>query len=127
MGWAAERVLVERREAGGAVPSLLGRQVGGMGEALEAVGRQLTKEMTQQAVEEILGETLYKDAGTGLRIHEVTIYETPNCWTRCTVDSVSDRERQNFREVRGTEISEYALSKGVVEYDDRRIVNNFLV
>jgi len=71
---------------------------------------------------DILGDTLYKDAGTGLRIHEVTIYETPNCWTRCTSESISDRERRNFWEVRGTEISEYALSKGVVEYDDRRVV-----
>jgi 6-pyruvoyltetrahydropterin/6-carboxytetrahydropterin synthase len=71
---------------------------------------------------EVLGDTLYKDAGTGLRIHEVTIYETPNCWTRCTSESISDRERRNFWEVRGTEISEYALSKGVVEYDDRKVV-----
>lgn len=70
---------------------------------------------------DILSNTLYKDTPTGLQIHEVTIYETPNCWTKCTAESISLLEYANFKKVREQEISNYALDKGVVEYDDRKL------
>lgn len=68
----------------------------------------------------ILSETLYGDSKTGLNIHRVTIYETPNCWTECFQDSISSAEEKHFRSTRQTEIANYALEKGVVEYDDRK-------
>jgi 6-pyruvoyltetrahydropterin/6-carboxytetrahydropterin synthase len=70
---------------------------------------------------EILSDTLYKDSKTGLKIHKVTIYETPNCYTECLAESISTKEWNNFNLERRNEISEYAESKGVLEYDDRKI------
>jgi 6-pyruvoyltetrahydropterin/6-carboxytetrahydropterin synthase len=72
---------------------------------------------------EILSDTLYKNAPTGLKIHKVTIYETPNCWTECVSESISTKEWNAFNLERRHEISEYAKSKGVLEYDDRKIKN----
>ena len=69
---------------------------------------------------EILADTLYHDAPTGLKIHGVKIYETPNCWTECFSDSISDNERENFYSTRGGEISKYATDMGIFEYDDRK-------
>ena len=75
---------------------------------------------------EILADTLYKGTPTGLKIHKVVIYETPNCWTECTLDSISDNESRSFYIERLKEISEYAKSKGIVEYDDRKYQLNKL-
>ena len=56
-----------------------------------------------------------------LRIHKVTIYETPNCWTECVRESISDVEAGNWMKVRYDEVTKYALDKGVIEYDDRKL------
>lgn len=73
---------------------------------------------------EILFDEMYKDKNTGLKIHKVTIYETPNCATECTSDSIPEKERVNFRSARFNEIKAYADEKGMVEYDDRKISCN---
>ena len=70
---------------------------------------------------QILTDELYKDAPTGLQIHNVKIYETPNCWTDCNNESISITESANFSMARRKELVEYAKSKGVLEYDDRKI------
>jgi 6-pyruvoyltetrahydropterin/6-carboxytetrahydropterin synthase len=70
---------------------------------------------------EILSKTLYGHARTGLRIHDVTIYETPNCWTKCITDSITGAERLNFERARGKQIIQYAEAKGIIEYDDRKL------
>jgi 6-pyruvoyltetrahydropterin/6-carboxytetrahydropterin synthase len=70
---------------------------------------------------EILTNELYQNTPTGLEIHNVKIYETPNCWTDCNFNSIADTERENFYKSRLVEIVEYAQSKGVLEYDDRKI------
>lgn len=70
---------------------------------------------------EVLTNELYQDAPTGLEIHNVKIYETPNCWTTCTFNSISSVERQNFYSTRLKELVDYANLKGVLEYDDRKI------
>jgi len=70
---------------------------------------------------EILFDAMYAHTPTGLKIHRVTIYETPNCWTEVKSASIPDVERDNFRSVRYTEIMDYAKTKGVLEYDDRKI------
>ncbi len=56
-----------------------------------------------------------------LWIEKITIYETPNCYTECTKESISDEESVNFYKSKGQAIEDYAVAKGIVEYDDRKI------
>lgn len=56
-----------------------------------------------------------------LDIHEVELFETPNCSTVVNIDSIPDEERYRFCEIREDEIREYANQKGYIEYDDREI------
>lgn len=70
---------------------------------------------------EILFDEMYKKKSTGLKIHRVVIYETPNCWTEVKAASITDAERENFRAARMKEIKAYAKKKGILEYDDRKI------
>lgn len=60
----------------------------------------------------------YKD----LRIHKVTIHETPNCYTACTKESISPQEANNWMQTRYREVLKYAQDKGIVEYDDRKLL-----
>ncbi len=73
---------------------------------------------------EILTNELYSKAVTGLKIYNVRIYETPNCYTDCTLESITNSERTNFYNVRYKEVSNYAKLKGIIEYDDRKINTN---
>ena len=70
---------------------------------------------------DILSHTLYAKAPTGLKIHKVQMYETPNCSTECFRESISDNEQARFMDANGIQIKNYALEKGVLEYDDRKI------
>jgi 6-pyruvoyltetrahydropterin/6-carboxytetrahydropterin synthase len=56
-----------------------------------------------------------------LRISKVTIYETPNCSTICSKESISDAEANAWMNVRYAEVNKYAVDKGIFEYDDRKI------
>lgn len=60
----------------------------------------------------------YKD----LRIHKVTIHETPNCYTVCTKESISPQEANKWMQTRYREVLKYAQDKGIVEYDDRKLL-----
>jgi 6-pyruvoyltetrahydropterin/6-carboxytetrahydropterin synthase len=60
----------------------------------------------------------YKD----LRIHKVTIHETPNCYTACTKESISPQEANKWMQTRYREVLKYAQDKGIVEYDDRKLL-----
>lgn len=55
-----------------------------------------------------------------LSIYQVTLWETPNCYTECFSGSINEREELNFTDTRYDEISGYAAEKGVIEYDDRK-------
>lgn len=70
---------------------------------------------------ELLSNTLYAKTPTGLKIHKVQIYETPNCSTECFADSISEEETENFSKQNAEAIIAYATDKGVLEYDDRKI------
>jgi 6-pyruvoyltetrahydropterin/6-carboxytetrahydropterin synthase len=70
---------------------------------------------------QILTDELYKNTNTGLKIHNVKIYETPNCFTDCDANSFSVNESSNFYNANKDAITEYAKEKGVLEYDDRKI------
>ena len=67
---------------------------------------------------QILFDEVYKDQG--LKIHEVKIYETPNCFTVCTNSSISSQEKMNFNISNYKSIKKYADDMGVLEYDDRK-------
>jgi 6-pyruvoyltetrahydropterin/6-carboxytetrahydropterin synthase len=56
-----------------------------------------------------------------LRIHEVVIYETPNCSTICSKESISKEEAAYWMKSKYAEVHQYALDKGMFEYDDRKI------
>ena len=58
----------------------------------------------------------YKD----LQISQITLYETPNCYTICTTDSVDEQERFNWLKVSGVNVQLYAREKGIMNYDDRK-------
>lgn len=70
---------------------------------------------------DILSHTLYQKSPTGLKIHKVQIYETPNCSTECFRESITDLEQARFMDAQGAGIKAYAEEKGVLEYDDRKI------
>lgn len=55
-----------------------------------------------------------------LKIHKVTIYETPNCSTICIQESISKDEVINWTTTRYEEVAKYAADKGTLEYDDRK-------
>ena len=57
---------------------------------------------------------------TGLKMYQLRLYETPNCYTDCFAESINAEERINFMQARAKEIEQYRDEKGVVEYDDRK-------
>jgi 6-pyruvoyltetrahydropterin/6-carboxytetrahydropterin synthase len=69
----------------------------------------------------IIAETLYANSKFIIFPSNVRIYETPNCYTDCDASSILKLELENFIETRANLISQYAIEKGVVEYDDRLI------
>lgn len=66
-------------------------------------------------------QILFYSYADKLRIHKVTLWETPNCCTTCIADSISSKEWNNFNSERRWEIASYAEAKGIMEYDDRKI------
>ena len=58
---------------------------------------------------------------SNLKIHKVLLYETPNCYTECIAESISEIEKDNWLETNRTHVEFYRDEKGVFEYDDRKI------
>lgn len=58
-----------------------------------------------------------------LELCKVTLYETPNCFTKCKLKSISLEERNAFFKARFFDIRVYAENKGVIEYDDRKVTS----
>jgi 6-pyruvoyltetrahydropterin/6-carboxytetrahydropterin synthase len=56
----------------------------------------------------------------GIKIHEVKIHETPNCYVECIKESISDTEAMNWMKANYEAVHAYAVDKGVLEYDDRK-------
>ena len=57
-----------------------------------------------------------------LKINKITIYETPNCWTECIKESISDAEAAAWMKARYEEVNKYTVEKGIIEYDDRKLL-----
>jgi 6-pyruvoyltetrahydropterin/6-carboxytetrahydropterin synthase len=58
---------------------------------------------------------------SNLKIYKVLLYETPNCYTECINESISEIERDNWMETNRTHLEFYRDDKGVFEYDDRKL------
>jgi 6-pyruvoyltetrahydropterin/6-carboxytetrahydropterin synthase len=56
-----------------------------------------------------------------LKVHHLRLYETPNCYTDCYKESISQKERDNFSSVHRDQLTKYAHDLGMVEYDDRKL------
>jgi len=57
----------------------------------------------------------------GLKLFQIRLYETPNCWTDCFEESITTEEKFNFLHIHGPELVQYTIDKGMYEYDDRKI------
>jgi 6-pyruvoyltetrahydropterin/6-carboxytetrahydropterin synthase len=55
----------------------------------------------------------------GLKLHEIKLWETPNCCTTCVRESITQDEYDNFLQVNSSGLDEYIQLMGIVEYDDR--------
>jgi 6-pyruvoyltetrahydropterin/6-carboxytetrahydropterin synthase len=55
-----------------------------------------------------------------LKLQKIRLYETPNCYTDCYVDSYSLSEQNNFLNHRKSELETYKQKMGEIEYDDRK-------
>lgn len=73
------------------------------------------------AKEIFLAMTILFTAYENLRIHRVVLYETPNCYTICTKESISAEEAGKWMHKRFPEVMQYRIEKGVVQYDDRKL------
>jgi 6-pyruvoyltetrahydropterin/6-carboxytetrahydropterin synthase len=57
-----------------------------------------------------------------LILEKVRIFETPNCYTDCYANSITEKEKQNFLECNKFQLECYKKTKGTVEYDDRKMI-----
>lgn len=73
------------------------------------------------AKEMFLAMTILFQPYKNLRIHKITLFETPNCFTTCIKESISENEAKNWFETNYQDIENYAKGKGIVEYDDRKL------
>jgi 6-pyruvoyltetrahydropterin/6-carboxytetrahydropterin synthase len=56
-----------------------------------------------------------------LKLQKVRLYETPNCFTDCFMDSITNEEKENFMKFHLSDLEKYKQDLGTVEYDDRKI------
>lgn len=71
------------------------------------------------AKELFLAQSILFDLYDDLWIESICLWETPNCQTICTINSISNNEKNNFILAKSDEIKKYAISKGILEYDNR--------
>lgn len=90
--------------------------------SLSGEGQYCNPSVENIAKEVFLAMTVLFSSYKDLRIHKVTIHETPNCYTSCTKESISPEEAGNWMKVRFQQVLAYAKDKGVVEYDDRKLL-----
>ena len=74
------------------------------------------------AKEIFLAMTLLFKGYNNLKINKVTLWETPNCYTVCLRESISNEEMNNWLLLREEEIMIYSRDKGRIEYDDRKCI-----
>lgn len=55
-----------------------------------------------------------------LKLQEIKLYETPNCFTICYQNSYTQKEKMDFLAANQTELEKYKQNMGKIEYDDRK-------
>lgn len=63
----------------------------------------------------------YLFSDNNLKLSKIRLYETPNCFTDCTIESISLEEKENFLSRHLKDLQKYKQEKGTIEYDDRNI------
>lgn len=87
--------------------------------SLNGEGKYCNPSAENIAKEIFLAMDILFDSYDNLRIHKITLWETPNCYTTCIKDSISIHEWNNFYLENQANILAYAEEKGVINYDDR--------
>ena len=87
---------------------------------LNGAGKYCNPSAENIAKEIFLAMTVLFQSYKDLRIHKITLWETPNCWTTCTKESISNEEASNWMEANYVPVNQYAEAKGVMNYDDRK-------
>lgn len=62
---------------------------------------------------------LFAGRSGGLQISHIRLYETPNCYTDCTQESITAEEELNFCKARQDELIKWREEKGIFDYDAR--------
>lgn len=65
-------------------------------------------------------DLISKNWHPGLELHEVKLWETPNCWCTTVRSSVTTDETSNFYNVHKKDLDAYVTEMGTIEYDDRK-------
>ena len=56
---------------------------------------------------------------SNLKLENIRLFETPNCWVDANEECITEQEKENFKKVRYNEIMKYREEKGIFEYDER--------
>jgi 6-pyruvoyltetrahydropterin/6-carboxytetrahydropterin synthase len=91
--------------------------------SLNGAGEYCNPSVENIAKEVFLAMMVLFSSYKNLRIYRVIIYETPNCSTICSKESISEIEVINWMKIRYAEVHKYATDKGIFEYDDRKLIN----
>jgi len=54
-----------------------------------------------------------------LNLYQIRLYETPNCFTDCFAESITEEEKTNFMDFNKNRLQKYKEEKGIINYDDR--------
>lgn len=87
--------------------------------SLNGSGNYCNPSVENIAKELFLAQEVIFETYPNLWIESVCLWETPNCQTVCTKNSISTEEKENFIKAKKEIIQKYAISKGMLEYDDR--------
>jgi 6-pyruvoyltetrahydropterin/6-carboxytetrahydropterin synthase len=88
--------------------------------SLNGIGQYCNPSVENIAKEMFLAMQILFDKYENLKIHKITLYETPNCFTTCINESISELERDNWCFANLDAVCLYRDEKGIVEYDDRK-------
>lgn len=88
--------------------------------SLNGEGKDCNPSAENIAKEMFLALEILFDNRDDLRIARVRLYETPNCYTDCFEESISDVERKNFLKKNEKDLVKYRDAKGILEYDTRK-------
>lgn len=89
--------------------------------SLNGVNKFCNPTVENIAKEMFMAQEILFESYQNLQISQIRLYETPNCYTDCFKESISEEERKNFYAARYEQIKQYANKKGIVEYDDRKL------